>query len=116
MFAQVVSITIRNAFTSVPDEISSRYKSECNCAPFNKRTLTGFVIASDKVKSLKNKTTLRYLEKLLNKMILNFMNGRLLFVFTGEALKLAVPYSLELKGGKIIINANVCSEFIQREK
>ncbi|MCK7516631.1 MAG: hypothetical protein MZV64_02340 [Ignavibacteriales bacterium] len=126
MFAQVVfPLPFRNAFTySVPDEISSMLQIGVRViAPFGKRTLTGFVISfsdksevTEKIKPLSdildetplfNKNDLKFYEWLADYYLCSL----------GEALKLAVPYGLEIESKrKIIADVAVCSEILSKEK
>ena len=126
MFAQVVfPLPFRNAFTySVPDEISSMLQIGVRViAPFGKRTLTGFVISfsdksevTEKIKPLSdildetplfNKNDLKFYEWLADYYLCSL----------GEALKLAVPYGLEIESKrKIISDVAVCSEILSKEK
>lgn len=126
MFAQVVfPLPFRNAFTySVPDEISSMLQIGVRViAPFGKRTLTGFVISfsersevSEKIKPLSdildetplfNKNDLKFYEWIADYYLCSL----------GEALRLAVPYGLEIESKrKIIADSTVCSEILSKEK
>ena len=126
MFAQVVfPLPFRNAFTySVPEEISAMLQIGVRVlAPFGKRTLTGFVIGfsekvelTEKIKPLSdildsiplfNKNDLKFYEWLADYYLCSL----------GEALKLAVPYGLDIESKrKIISDVNVCSELYSKEK
>ena len=126
MFAQVVfPLPFRNAFTYlVPDELSSMLQIGVRViAPFGKRTLTGFVISfsdksevTEKIKPLSdildeaplfNKDDLKFYEWLADYYLCSL----------GEALKLAVPYGLEIESKrKIISDVSVCSELYAKEK
>ena len=126
MFAQVVfPLPFRNAFTySVPDEIISLLQIGVRViAPFGKRTLTGFVVntsdkseVADKIKPLLdildetplfNKNDLKFYEWLADYYLCSL----------GEALKLAVPYGLEIESKrKIISDISICSELYSKEK
>lgn len=126
MFAQVVfPLPFRNAFTySVPNEISSMLQIGVRViAPFGKRTLTGFVISfSDKSEIIeKIKPLLDILDQvpLFNKNDLKFYEWLADYYLCslGEALKLAVPYGLEIESKrKIIANSNLCSVIYSKEK
>lgn len=126
MFAQVVfPLPFRNAFTySVPNEISSMLQIGVRViAPFGKRTLTGFVISfSDKSEIIeKIKPLLDILDQvpLFNKNDLKFYEWLADYYLCslGEALKLAVPYGLEIESKrKIIADSNLCSVIYSKEK
>ena len=126
MFAQVVfPLPFRNAFTySVPDEISSMLQIGVRViAPFGKRTLTGFVISfSDKSKvteKIKPLSDILDETPLFNKNDLKFYEWLADYYLCslGEALKLAVPYGLEIESKrKIISDVAVCSEILSKEK
>ena len=92
-------------------------------APFGNRTLTGFVIGfsekvelNEKIKPLSdildsiplfNKNDLKFYEWLADYYLCSL----------GEALKLAVPYGLDIESKrKIISDVNICSELYSKEK
>ncbi|NWF90872.1 MAG: primosomal protein N' [Ignavibacteriaceae bacterium] len=126
MFAQVVfPLPFRNAFTySVPKEMAAMLQIGVRVVvPFGKRTLTGFVVgtsdtneAEEKTKplfdildetSVFNRTDLKFYEWLADYYLCSL----------GEALKLAVPYGLEVESKrKIIADTNICSALYLKEK
>lgn len=126
MFAQVVfPLPFRNAFTySVPEDMLSMLQVGVRvAAPFGKRTLTGFVVSvsekseiTDKIKPLSdllddipifNKNDLKFYEWLADYYLCSL----------GEALKLAVPYGLEVESKrKIIADTSVCADLFSKEK
>lgn len=126
MFAEVVfPLPFRNAFTySVPGEFTSMLQIGVRViAPFGKRTLSGFVInisekveLTDKIKPISdvldeipifNKNDIKFYE---------WLSGYYLCSL-GEALKLAVPYGLEIESKrKIIADSKLCLELFSKEK
>ena len=126
MFAQVVfPLPFRNAFTySVPDEISSMLQIGVRVlAAFGKRTLTGFVIElsdkSDVTEKIKPLTDILDEIPLFNTDDLKFYEWLADYYLCslGEALKLAVPYGLEIESKrKIISDIIVCSDLYSKEK
>lgn len=126
MFAQVVfPLPFRNAFTySVPNDAASMAKVGVRVvAPFGKRTLTGFIVStSDKVElTEKIKPISDILDEtpIFNQEDIKFYEWLADYYLCslGEALKLAVPYGLEIESKrKIIANAEVCSELYSKEK
>lgn len=126
MFVQVVfPLPFRNTFTySVPNNIASLAKVGVRVVvPFGKRTLTGFIVSTsnkveltEKIKPISdildetpifNQEDIKFYEWLADYYLCSL----------GEALKLAVPYGLEIESKrKIIANVTVCSELYSKEK
>lgn len=126
MFAEVVfPLPFRNAFTySVPAEFTPMLQVGVRViAPFGKRTLSGFVInvsekveLTDKIKPISdildeipifNKDDIKFYEWLSDYYLCSL----------GEALKLAIPYGLEIESKrKIIADSKFCLELFSKEK
>ena len=126
MFAQVVfPLPFRNPFTySVPDEIISLLRVGVRViAPFGKRTLTGFVIhvadKPDQIEKIKPISDILDQTPIINTEDLKFFEwlAEYYLCSLGEALKLAVPYGLEVESKrKIIADVSVCAELYSKEK
>ena len=126
MFAQVAfPLPFRNAFTySIPNELIAQLKVGVRVvAPFGKHTYTGFIIDTsektdvvDKIKPIYDildespiftKSDLKFYEWLADYYLCSL----------GEALKLAVPYGLEIESKrKIISDLSVSAELLSKEK
>ncbi len=126
MFAQVAfPLPFRNTFTySTPDELSSMLQIGVRVvAPFGKRTLTGFVVGTSEKSEANEKTKplSDILDKtpIFNKNDLNFYKWLADYYLCslGEALKLVVPYGLEIESKRKIIADNaICSVLYSKEK
>ncbi len=126
MFAQVVfPLPFRNAFTySVPGESAAMLQIGVRVvAPFGNRTLTGFVIGFSEKVELNEK--IKPLSDILDSIPLFSKNDLKFYEWLadyylcslGEALKLAVPYGLDIESKrKIISDVNICSELYSKEK
>jgi primosomal protein N' (replication factor Y) len=126
MYAELVfSLPFRNTFTySVPKTLEPLAKSGVRAvAPFGKRTLTGFIISVSSSTSIKEK--IKPLEDILDltpiftKKSLEFYKWLADYYLSslGEALKLAVPYGLEVESKrKIISDINFVSKLLEKEK
>ena len=126
MFAEVVfPLPFRKAFTyKVPLELESDILPYKRVAvPFGKRVLTGFIIKTSQttdikgvikeiqdvldVKPIFNKTSIKFY-KWLSEYYLSSL---------GEALKLGVPYGLDVESKKkIVVHQKVCEEILTGEK
>jgi primosomal protein N' (replication factor Y) (superfamily II helicase) len=126
MFAEVVfPLPFRNTFTySVPPEIEDLAKVGVRAvAPFGKRVLTGFIVNIQKKTNLQGK--IKQLHDILDEKPV-YSNNDLKFYkwiseyyicSLGEALRLGVPYGLEIESKrKIIIDKLICKKLSDLEK
>jgi primosomal protein N' (replication factor Y) len=126
MYAELVfPLPFRNTFTySVPESLESLAQPGVRAvAPFGKRILTGFIVAASSATSVKE--NIKPLEDILDskpiftpkyfefyKWLADYYLSSL-----GEALKLAVPYGLEVESKrKIISDKNFAFSLLQKEK
>ncbi len=127
MFAEIVfPLPFRKTFTySIPEELEPFTQIGVRAvAPFGKRTMTGFIVnVSDK--TLVEEKTLKPISDILDGTpvfdlkILEFYRWLSDYYLSslGEALKLAVPYGLEVESKrKIISDPDVCFELLKKEK
>ena len=126
MYAEIVfPLPFRNAFTySVPEEMEQYTEIGVRAiVPFGKRTLTGFIInttdtppSTEKIKPITD-----ILDKIpiFDKKVLEFYQWLSDYYLSslGEALKLAVPYGLDVESKrKILSNCELCAELLSKEK
>ena len=126
MYAEIVfPLPFRNAFTySIPEELEqSAVVGVRAVVPFGKRTLTGFIInlvstppSTEKIKPVNDilDEVPVFDDKSLEfyKWLSDYYLSSL-----GEALKLAVPYGLEVETKrKILSDKKACGELLQKEK
>jgi primosomal protein N' (replication factor Y) len=126
MYAEIVfPLPFRNAFTySIPDELEQFAAVGVRAlVPFGKRTLTGFIINLTENPSIteKIKPVADILDKepIFDKKTLEFYQWLSDYYLSslGEALKLAVPYGLEVESKrKIISDRTQCAELLLKEK
>ena len=126
MFAEVVfPLPFRNTFTySVPLEFEDLAKVGVRVvAPFGKRVLTGFIVKIQKKTSIKEK--IKPLADILDEKPIYFLDDLKFYEWLadyyicslGEALRLGVPYGLEIESKrKIIINNALCVKLTEKEK
>jgi primosomal protein N' (replication factor Y) len=126
MLVEVVfPLPFRNAFTyEVPKEMEQFMQVGVRVVvPFGKRTLTGFVINTASTTSVKEK--IKPIQDILddtpifNKSSLKFYEWISDYYLSslGEALKLAVPYGLEVESKKkIIVHKDGCLKLLNEEK
>lgn len=126
MFAEIVfPLPFRNAFTySVPKELEPYAKLGVRAvAPFGKRTLTGFIIKTSAATSVKDKikpiSDILDERPIFDKNALKFYEWLSDYYLSslGEALRLAVPYGLDVESKrKIISTRSTCEELLSKEK
>jgi primosomal protein N' (replication factor Y) len=126
MYAEIVfPLPFRNAFTySVPEELEQYTQLGVRAiVPFGKRTLTGFIINTTDTPSVteKIKPITDILDKapIFDKKTLEFYQWLSDYYLSslGEALKLAVPYGLEVESKrKILSDRVICAELLLKEK
>jgi primosomal protein N' (replication factor Y) len=128
MFAELVfPLPFRNTFTySVPEEFEELAKAGVRAvAPFGKRVLTGFIVNVSKKTNVKG--DIKELSDILddkpifNQLDFKFYNwvADYYICSLGEALRLGVPYGLEIESKrKIIIDKTLCQEiyFVEKNK
>lgn len=126
MYAELVfPLPFRNTFTySVPKHLQSLTKTGVRAlAPFGKRTLTGFIV--NVAESTSVKENVKDIEDILDSVpvfdekILSFYKWLSDYYLSslGEALKLAVPYGLEVESKrKIISDTNFALKLLEKEK
>lgn len=126
MYAEIVfPLPFRNAFTySVPEELEQFTVTGVRAlVPFGKRTLTGFIInttstppSTEKIKPI---TDILDKAPIFNKTTLEFYQWMSDYYLSslGEALKLAVPYGLEVESKRKIISSPAeCAKLLSSEK
>lgn len=126
MYAELVfPLPFRNTFTySVPKSIESMAKPGVRAvAPFGKRILTGFIISTSSSTAIKE--NIKPLDDILDSKPI-FTQKSLEFYkwlsdyylsSLGEALKLAVPYGLDVESKrKIISDSDFASKLLEKEK
>jgi primosomal protein N' (replication factor Y) (superfamily II helicase) len=126
MFVQIVfPLPFRNEFTySVPQSLENLASPGVRAvAPFGKRVLTGFIISTSSSTTVKEK--IKPLEDILDSRPI-FSQKSLQFYkwlsdyylsSLGEALKLAVPYGLEIESKrKILSDTKFSFSLLQKEK
>jgi len=112
MYAEIVfPLPFRNTFTySIPKSLESLAKPGVRAvAPFGKRVLTGFIVVSSSTTSVKE--NIKPLEDILDSRPIITGNSLEFYKWLsdyylsslGEALKLAVPYGLEVESKRKII-------------
>ncbi|MGD1006398.1 MAG: primosomal protein N' [Ignavibacteriaceae bacterium] len=126
MYAEIVfPLPFRNSFTySVPEELEQYTEVGVRAiVPFGKRTLTGFIVnlpttppSTEKIKPIND-----ILDKIpiFNKKDLEFYQWLSDYYLSslGEALKLAVPYGLDVESKrKILSDREQCAELLSKEK
>jgi primosomal protein N' (replication factor Y) (superfamily II helicase) len=126
MFAEVVfPLPFRNTFTySVPVEFEDLAKIGVRVvAPFGKRVLTGFVVKIQKKTSVLE--TIRPLSDILDAKPIYSLDDLKFYEWLaeyyvcslGEALRLGVPYGLEIESKrKILIDKPLCKKLSEKEK
>ncbi|HSP87094.1 MAG TPA: hypothetical protein VLN45_03115, partial [Ignavibacteriaceae bacterium] len=126
MYAEIVfPLPFRNTFTySVPKSLESLAKQGVRAvAPFGKRTLTGFVISISSTTPVKEE--IKPLEDILDltpiftKKTFEFYKWLADYYLSslGEALKLAVPYGLDIESKrKIVSDTNFSTKLLEKEK
>lgn len=126
MYAEIVfPLPFRNSFTySVPEELEQYVGIGIRAiVPFGKRTLTGFIINTTNTPSVteKIKPITDILDKapIFDQKILEFYQWLSDYYLSslGEALKLSVPYGLEVESKrKVISDKGFCLELFAKEK
>ncbi len=126
MYAEIVfPLPFRNAFTYiVPPELHPFAKIGVRAVvPFGKRTLTGFIInvasSADNKKDLKLVNDILDSAPIFSKKDLKFYSwlSEYYLCSLGEALRLSVPYGLEVESKrKIIVDKDYCAELLEKEK
>jgi primosomal protein N' (replication factor Y) len=126
MYAEIVfPLPFRNSFTySVPEELEQYVEVGIRAiVPFGKRTLTGFIINTTNTPSIteKIKPITDILDKapIFDQKILEFYKWLSEYYLSslGEALKLSVPYGLEVESKrKVISDKGLCLELFAKEK
>jgi len=126
MYAELVfPLPFRNTFTySVPKSLESLAKPGVRAvAPFGKRTLTGFIVSTSSSTSIKEKIKplddILDLTPIFTQKSLEFYKWLADYYLSslGEALKLAVPYGLDIESKrKIISDTNFASRLLEKEK
>src|SRR3990172_4880152 len=126
MYAELVfPLPFRNTFTySVPKSLEPLAKAGVRAvAPFGKRVLTGFIVVTSSSTEVKEKikpvddildSKPIFTEKSLEfyKWLADYYISSL-----GEALKLAVPYGLDIESKrKIVSDTNFASRLLEKEK
>jgi primosomal protein N' (replication factor Y) len=126
MFAEVVfPLPFRNTFSySVPVEFEDLAKVGVRVvAPFGKRVLTGFIVKIQKKISVQEK--IKPLSDVLDEKPIYSLDDLKLYEWLaeyyvcslGEALRLGVPYGLEIESKrKIIIDKPICKKLAEKEK
>ena len=126
MFAEIVfPLPFRNTFTySVPVEFQDLAKVGVRAvAPFGKRVLTGFVVNIQKKTSVKEK--IKPLADVLDEKPIYSLGDLKFYEWLaeyyicslGEALRLGVPYGLEIESKrKILIDKALCKKLAAKEK
>ncbi len=126
MFVEVIfPLPFRKAFTyKVPHEIEGDIRPYKRVAvPFGKRVLTGFIIKSSKTTKVKEEIKevqdILDVKPIFNKTSLKFYNWLAEYYLSslGEALKLGVPYGLEVESKKkIIVDNKTCKKLLNNER
>ena len=126
MFVEVIfPLPFRKAFTyKVPLELESDVQPYKRAAvPFGKRILTGFIIKSSSKTDVKEKIKeiqdILDVKPIFNKTSLKFYSWLSEYYLSslGEALKLGVPYGLDVGSKKkIVVHPKVCEELLVTEK
>jgi primosomal protein N' (replication factor Y) len=126
MFAEVVfPLSFRNSFTySIPVEFEDLAKVGVRAvAPFGKRVLTGFIIKIQKKTSVHEK--IKPLSDVLDEKPIYSPDDLKFYEWLaeyyvcslGEALRLGVPYGLEIESKrKILIDKPICKKLAEKEK
>jgi primosomal protein N' (replication factor Y) len=126
MYAELVfPFSFRNSFTySVPKSFESLAKPGVRAvAPFGKRILTGFIVSTSSSTAVKE--NIKPLDDILDskpvftQKSLEFYKWLADYYLSslGEALKLAVPYGLDVESKrKIISDTNFISKLLEKEK
>jgi primosomal protein N' (replication factor Y) len=126
MFAEVVfPLPFRNTFSySVPVEFEDLAKVGVRVvAPFGKRVLTGFIVKIQKKISVQEK--IKPLSDVLDEKPIYSLDDLKFYEWLaeyyvcslGEALRLGVPYGLEIESKrKIIIDKPICKKLAEKEK
>ncbi len=126
MYAELVfPLPFRNTFTySIPESLESLAKPGMRAvAPFGKRILTGFIVATSSTTNVKE--NIKPIDDILdskpifNQKSLEFYKWLADYYLSslGEALKLAVPYGLEVESKrKIISDTNFALSLLEKEK
>ena len=126
MYVEIVfPLPFRNAFTySVPEELENLAEIGIRAvAPFGKRVLTGFIINKTSTTKVKDKikpiSDILDSEPIFTDKDLKFYEWLSEYYLSslGEALKLAVPYGLDVETKrKIISDSEYCEELLSKEK
>ena len=126
MYAELVfPLPFRNTFTySVPKPIETLAKPGVRAvAPFGKRTLTGFIVSISASTTVKEKIKplddILDLTPIFTQKSLEFYKWLADYYLSslGEALKLAVPYGLDVESKrKIISDKNFSLSLLEKEK
>ncbi len=126
MFAEVVfPMPFRNAFTySVPEELTHLVRTGIRVvAPFGKRVLTGFVVATKDVADVKAKIKpiidALDSEPIFDDVELKFYRWLSEYYLSslGEALRYSVPAGLAVESKKIVVPDQAkCKEILEKEK
>ncbi len=126
MFVEVVfPLPFRKAFTyKVPNDLQKDIQPfKRVAAPFGKRILTGFIIGSSEKTNVKEK--IKEIQDILdekpifNKTSFKFYNWLSEYYLSslGEALKLSIPYGLDVESKKkIIVDKEICNELLNKER
>ena len=126
MYAELVfPLPFRNTFTySIPESLESIAKPGVRAvAPFGKRILTGFIVATSSSTNVKE--NIKPVDDILdskpifNQKSFEFYKWLSDYYLSslGEALKLAVPYGLEVESKrKIISDTNFSLNLLEKEK
>jgi len=126
MYAEIVfPLPFRNTFTYlIPESLESIAKPGVRAvAPFGKRILTGFIVATssttDVKENIKPVDDILDSKPIFNQKSLEFYKWLADYYLSslGEALKLAVPYGLEIESKrKIISDTNFSLSLLEKEK
>ncbi len=126
MFVEVIfPLPFRKAFTyKVPPELEGDIQPFKRVAvPFGKRILTGFILNSSGTTNVKEEIKeihdILDVEPIFDKTSLKFYAWLSEYYLSslGEALKLGVPYGLDVESKKkIIIHPKICEELLESEK
>lgn len=129
MYVEVVfPLPFRNSFTySVPDELEAMCDVGVRAvAPFGKRILTGFIVKTKSSASdITAKTEIKSISDILDESPIFSKNDLKFYEWLsdyylsslGEALRLAVPYGLDVETKrKIISDPEFCEELLEKEK
>ncbi len=126
MYAEIVfPLPFRNSFTySIPEELEKQAEAGLRAVvPFGKRTLTGFIIKvtsnPKNIEKIKPISDILDEQPVFNKKSLEFYKWLSDYYLSslGEALKLAVPYGLEVETKrKILSNKEISAELYKKEK